>query len=116
MKTMRWTHCMAVVAGTWLLLTCAGLGNLAVPFAPMVSAMVAGAVLMIFATFALVLQLQWDGWATLLICAWAVAASSMLRATHALMPLLLIGGVALALCGALLTDAARGRRYGSRRS
>lgn len=110
MKTMRWQqHCVGVATAAWLLI---GSGvafsdqwGLSVPFAPMANAMAVAVALVVFATFALVLHLNWNGRATLSITAWALAVSTMLRATHAWMPVLLLGLAALALCGALLLTA-----------
>lgn len=109
MKTMRWQHCVGVAAAAWLLLASAlagaGRWGLSPPFGPMANAVVVATALVVFATLALVLRLDWNGWATLLIGAWAMAASSMLRATHAWTPVLLLGLIALALCGGRLMSA-----------
>lgn len=115
MTTMRWAHCVVVAAGAWLLLASAGFPDLTVPFAPMAVAVVVAVALAIFATFAFMLRLDWSGWATLLIAAWAAAASSMLRSTQALMPLLLVSVVGLSLCAGLLISALPRRRRRSRR-
>jgi len=113
MNMLRWTHCVALAAGAWLLLACAWL---TVPFVPMANATVVAVALVLFATLALVLRLKWSGWATLLIAAWVAAASPMLRATQALMPLLLVSSAGLVLCAGLLATALprRRRRHGLR--
>jgi hypothetical protein len=115
MTTLRWTYCVALAVGAWLLPACTGLRDLAVPFAPMADAVAVAVGLVVFATLALMLRLDWNGWATLLIAAWAAAASSMLRATQALLPLLLVSSVGLLLCAALLLSGLpRQRRRGGR--
>lgn len=116
MNTMRWTHCVGLGAGVWLLLACTHFENLAVPFAPMADAVAVAVALIIFATLGLVLHLGWNGWATVMIGAWVAAASSVFQATHALIPLFLVGLVGLALCAALLTsELSRWRRQSGRR-
>lgn len=118
MNTMRWTHCVGLGAGVWLLLACTHFGNLTAPFAPMADAVVVAVALIMFATLGLLLHLDWNGWATVMIGAWVVAASAILQATHALVPLFLVGLVGLALCAALLTSemSRRRRQSGRRRS
>lgn len=116
MKTMRWTHCVGLAAGAWLLLACTHFGNLTVPFAPMADAVVVAVALIIFATLALVLRLSWNGWATVLIGVWVAAASSIFHATEALVPLLLVGLIGFALCAALLmSESSRRHRQSGRR-
>lgn len=109
MKTMRWQHCVGLAAAAWLLLASgimsAGWLGFSMPFGTMVDAVVVAVALAVFATLALALRLSWDGWATLSIGAWALAASAMLRAAHAWMPVLLLGPIALCLCGGLLMSA-----------
>jgi hypothetical protein len=82
------------------------------PFVPMANAVVVAAALVVFATLAVVLRLGWSGSATWLVGAWALAASALLRAAHAFMPVLLLGLVALAICGGLVrsTQGSRSRR------
>lgn len=114
MVTMRWQQCVGMAAAAWLLLgsalASAGRWGLPVPFAPMANAIVVAAALIVFATLALALRLNWNGWATLSIGAWALATLSMLRATRGWVAVLLFGLVALALCGGLLTSAPPWRR------
>jgi hypothetical protein len=115
MKTMRGPHCVALAAGAWLLAG-TGLQGLTVPFSPMSNAVVIAVVLVLFATLALVLRFQWSGWATLLVAAWAASSSSMLGATQALMPLMLVSFAGLALCvGLLMIALPRQRRRQGRR-
>lgn len=110
MKTMRWTHCVGLAAATWLLLACTGFWDFKVGFAPMADAVIVAVALAVFATFALVLRLNWNGWATLLLAAWAAAAASILDATHALMPMLSTALVGLDLCTWRLVTARPPRR------
>lgn len=111
MKTIRWEHFVALAAGAWLLLAVPGRGYPSVPFASVANAVVVAVGLVVFATFALVLHLNWNGWATLSIGAWALIASSMLHLSPAWMPLLLLGWAALGLCiGLLLSAPPRSRR------
>jgi general stress protein CsbA len=68
--------------------------------------------LVAFATLALVLRLNWKGWATLSIVAWALIASAMLSLTHAWTAVLLLGLSALALCvGSLAATLPRRRKH-----
>jgi len=116
MTTMRRTHCVAMAAGAWLLLACTGLQEMTVPFTPVANAVVIAVALILFATFALVLRFDWSGWATLLIAAWVALALPMLRATQALMPLLLVSIVGLGLCaGLFMSTLPRQRRRHGRR-
>jgi len=109
MNTMRWQQWVGVAAAAWLLLA-SGLASaarlgLSMSFGPMADAIVVAVGLVVFATLALVLRLNWSGWTTLSIGAWALAASAMLRAVHEWMPILLLGLMALVLCGGLLMSA-----------
>ena len=118
MRTMRWQYCVGVAAAAWLLLGSAlAFAGWAVsePFAPMVNAVVVAVALVIFATLSLVLRLDWNGWATLSIGAWALAAASMLRAMHAWLPVLLLGLITFALCGWVLMSTPSAWRRGDGR-
>ena len=105
MKTIRWEHFVGLAAGAWLLLAAGGMGYSSVPFASIANAVVVAVGLVVFATLALVLHLNWNGWATLSIAAWALTASSMLHLAPGWMPLLLLGWVGLGLCTGLLLSA-----------
>lgn len=105
MKTMRRDHFIGLAAGAWLLLAAGGMGHSSVPSASIADAVVVAIGLIVFAALALVLHLEWNGWATLSIGAWALTASALLHLAPAWMPLLLLGWVALALCSGLLLSA-----------
>lgn len=105
MKTMRWEHFVGLAVGAWLLLAADDMGYSSVPFASIANAVVVAVGLVVFATLALVLHLNWNGWATLSIGAWALAASSVLHLAQAWTPLLLLGWVALGLCSGVLLNA-----------
>lgn len=115
MKTMSWEHFVGLAAGAWLLLATGGAGHSSVPFASIANAEVVAIGLVVFGTLALVLRLNWNGWATLSIAAWALAASSILHASHAWMPLLLLSLVALGLCKGFLMSALPPSHRGDRR-
>jgi len=110
MNMKQWQHCVVLAGGTSLLLACCSLWEHWVPFAPMAHAVVVASALVAFATLALVLRLNWNGWATLSIVTWALTASSMLDAMHAWTAVPLLGLAALALCGGSLVATPPPRR------
>jgi hypothetical protein len=111
MNMKRWQHRVVLAGGVSLLLASGSLRDGSVPFAPMANAVVVASVLVAFATLALVLRLNWNGWATLSIVTWALIASAMLSVTHAWTAVLLLGLSALALCvGSLAATPPRRRR------
>jgi uncharacterized membrane protein YgaE (UPF0421/DUF939 family) len=102
MKPIRREHFLGLAAGASSLLAGSGVAYWSGSLASIANAVVVAVGLAVFATLALVLHLNWNGWATLSIGAWAFAAASILHATDAWMPVILLGLVAVGLCSALL--------------